>query len=740
MNVFKQFWSKLADIQKDANTELVRDLEHELFELNKKLIDACDSVEIRKLLEAIHNKEIEISRFKKSYIQKDTKDLVQARMHDLMPLIAEAKEKLNRAISNKDNEARLSIEADLRTLNSEYHKLEDEMNKTYLSKSQNDVIEKAITEKQNNPWAICTAAVGRDSSKYETCVLDVKRKLGIHKDISESDYEMNVLDKDVNEYKDTEVINVKDLKIGDITTRHGKVKNVKAESNGEWTVETQSGLLKFGSSFSQIAIKKSTNKAVDVSFAGKEPKSLLAEQDLEGTETTKDMKEYEVSITWQGDAQAKTKTMTIKANSSQEAIDAGRNKVMDEEGRGTFGPYNHIIRENAVETKRSVIKQIADSFITKLEKSHSQDKLDDMIEDEKNGEAEYREAADKTSDMEVAEQFNEMADDEDKHKRMLEGMKKEEGSWKIVNTLKYNGHEITTERNGNLYAYTVDGGGQSFQTLEAAKKEVDSMKKDQDTYEYRTIVVRKVNGKMEFTIAGKKYVVRDMSDAMDKIDSLLSKEMKEASESINDAVKSIELKKYGAEEYQRDVERFVESENSKNTPKDVVARLLRQKFNLTDADIAIELDGYTVKSMEETEETKKELYVFKTNWKDNFLGRYNATICENNGMYYAQVIETIENRPYLAQFYPTLQEAKAAIENCKRETVMKKSFASYWKSKVNKSMSISEKNMLMTEVIERSEGDVNWMTNSRKYLHDKGASEAEIAEIMNAIIEKIKKY
>jgi len=32
-------------------------------------------------------------------------------------------------------------------------------------------------EEKNNPWAICTASVGReDKEKYEKCVMDVKRK------------------------------------------------------------------------------------------------------------------------------------------------------------------------------------------------------------------------------------------------------------------------------------------------------------------------------------------------------------------------------------------------------------------------------------------------------------------------------------------------------------------------------------------------------------------------------------
>ena len=37
-------------------------------------------------------------------------------------------------------------------------------------------------KKQPNPWAVCTASVGReDKAKYERCVMDVKHKHGIKK-------------------------------------------------------------------------------------------------------------------------------------------------------------------------------------------------------------------------------------------------------------------------------------------------------------------------------------------------------------------------------------------------------------------------------------------------------------------------------------------------------------------------------------------------------------------------------
>lgn len=44
-------------------------------------------------------------------------------------------------------------------------------------------------EKENNPWAICTASVGReDKDKFESCVKDVKKEKGIDETITENEY------------------------------------------------------------------------------------------------------------------------------------------------------------------------------------------------------------------------------------------------------------------------------------------------------------------------------------------------------------------------------------------------------------------------------------------------------------------------------------------------------------------------------------------------------------------------
>jgi hypothetical protein len=59
-------------------------------------------------------------------------------------------------------------------------------------------------EDKNNPWAICTASVGReDKEKYEACVRDVKKEKGINESEEEEEVEMsdaeNAIDKMLEE-------------------------------------------------------------------------------------------------------------------------------------------------------------------------------------------------------------------------------------------------------------------------------------------------------------------------------------------------------------------------------------------------------------------------------------------------------------------------------------------------------------------------------------------------------------
>lgn len=58
--------------------------------------------------------------------------------------------------------------------------------------SGQDVFDKAlkVEGKKVNPWAICTASVGRDGKdKYERCVMDVKKKQGMKESLTEEDEE-----------------------------------------------------------------------------------------------------------------------------------------------------------------------------------------------------------------------------------------------------------------------------------------------------------------------------------------------------------------------------------------------------------------------------------------------------------------------------------------------------------------------------------------------------------------------
>jgi len=59
----------------------------------------------------------------------------------------------------------------------------DETNMMDEDKKEADMDETNMLDEEeakNNPWAICTASVGRDDKeKYESCVRDVKKEKGI---------------------------------------------------------------------------------------------------------------------------------------------------------------------------------------------------------------------------------------------------------------------------------------------------------------------------------------------------------------------------------------------------------------------------------------------------------------------------------------------------------------------------------------------------------------------------------
>ena len=71
-------------------------------------------------------------------------------------------------------------------------------------------------ESKNNPWAICTAKVGReDKAKYESCVKDVKKEHGITEEITESDYmgdvALNEIEQAVDDMLENEDMDLTEL-------------------------------------------------------------------------------------------------------------------------------------------------------------------------------------------------------------------------------------------------------------------------------------------------------------------------------------------------------------------------------------------------------------------------------------------------------------------------------------------------------------------------------------------------
>lgn len=62
--------------------------------------------------------------------------------------------------------------------------LDRNMNETIILTKENmfNALSEAKKTGKVNPWAVCTASVGRDDKdKYERCVTDVKKKQGIKK-------------------------------------------------------------------------------------------------------------------------------------------------------------------------------------------------------------------------------------------------------------------------------------------------------------------------------------------------------------------------------------------------------------------------------------------------------------------------------------------------------------------------------------------------------------------------------
>jgi hypothetical protein len=102
-------------------------------------------------------------------------------------------------------------------------------------------------KKAKNPWAICTASVGRDDKeKYEKCVMDIKKKEGMDENLTEAEFNEDVTLSEVEEA----VENMKEAELSDKQKNIAKLagdpdeidaadlKALRAKKKGKLSIET----------------------------------------------------------------------------------------------------------------------------------------------------------------------------------------------------------------------------------------------------------------------------------------------------------------------------------------------------------------------------------------------------------------------------------------------------------------------------------------------------------------------
>jgi len=185
---------------------------------------------------------------------------------------------------------------------------------TTLSKSDKQKISKEIfkasMKKESNPWAICTASVGRESAKYEDCVMDVKGTLGVHKDMTEDQYNKgsatdeelidiaDTVDREeeheaahksesISKFKDPmshgkryKIYERDEVGHGKNAVSYGKIFIVYDDQAGE-EVGRYPSKAEAEAARKRVSSVDKTTKDVGIGYAGPTPKSGLAEQDLE---------------------------------------------------------------------------------------------------------------------------------------------------------------------------------------------------------------------------------------------------------------------------------------------------------------------------------------------------------------------------------------------------------------------------------------------------------------------------
>lgn len=128
------------------------------------------------------------------YVDRHPKDVLRSLAHELMHHKQNCEGRLGREVGEgpvDENEELAKLEEEANMAGFIVRRWEEKRKKwpnAYydynLAKAEGEEIdESADLEEKVNPWAVCTAQVGRkDKKKYEDCVLSVKEKHGIKKE------------------------------------------------------------------------------------------------------------------------------------------------------------------------------------------------------------------------------------------------------------------------------------------------------------------------------------------------------------------------------------------------------------------------------------------------------------------------------------------------------------------------------------------------------------------------------
>jgi len=130
-----------------------------------------------------------------------------------------------------------------------------------------------INKAENNPWAICHAQ-GLEGEKFESCVLQIKEKLGIKKEITEKDFNISNAGSIPNSKLAEQDLEGEARKSDVITNTQEKLEEIKEKTEDPKVVEEKQDLV---SKMKEIQIKrqKATIKQREPEMVGKTFKEML---------------------------------------------------------------------------------------------------------------------------------------------------------------------------------------------------------------------------------------------------------------------------------------------------------------------------------------------------------------------------------------------------------------------------------------------------------------------------------